>query len=305
MVRVAPSIFIKIHKNVPLAKYTTFKIGGPARYFFITKTTKDLIEAVKFAQDKGLPYFILGGGSNLLVNDKGFDGMVIKIQNGQTTPILVKLKVENSRIVAEAGTSLVKLVEISIEKSLTGLEFAAGIPGTVGGALYGNAGSQRDNSIGDLVETVTLLKPTGQIITVDKDWMQFDYRHSHLKDITEKTRPIILSAVLKLAKGDSKKIKRKINERITTRVENIPLEPSAGCIFKNPPSQSAGYLIEKCGLKGKKIGQAMISEKHANFIVNLGQAKANDVIKLIQIIKKSVKEKFKINLEEEVQYLGF
>jgi UDP-N-acetylmuramate dehydrogenase len=234
-----------------------------------------------------------------LVSDKGFNGLVIKIQSSE-------FQVQNSKIITEAGVKLSDLVRDSAKAGLTSLEFAAGIPGMIGGAIYGNAGTQKGGSnIGDLVETVTLLNPTGQIMTIDKEWMQFDYRQSRLKDMDAKTRPIILSVVLKLEKGDSEKIKETINERIAIRAKNIPLEPSAGCIFKNPVNQSAGYLIEQCGLKGKKIGQAMVSEKHANFIINLGGAKAEDVKKLIQLIKKSVKEKFNLNLEEEIEHLDF
>jgi UDP-N-acetylmuramate dehydrogenase len=290
--------FMNIQKNILLAEHTTFRIGGPAKYFFIVKTIPDLMKAVKFVQTKKLPYFILGGGSNLLVGDKGFDGVVIKIRN-------TKYELRNTRIMAEAGTRLNDLVKASAEAGLTGLEFAAGIPGTIGGAIYGNAGSQKgSSSIGDLVETITLLTPTGQVITVDKAWMQFDYRHSRFKDMEAAIRPIILSVVLKLARGNSKKIKQKINKQIAGRVNNIPIEPSAGCVFKNPSNQSAGYLIERCGLKGKKIGGAMVSKQHANFIINLGGAKARDVIELINLIKKSVQKKFGIKLAEEIGYLS-
>ena len=183
--------------------------------------------------------------------------------------------------------------------------WTAGIPGTIGGAVKGNAGSQKGGlNIGDLVEGVTLLNPAGQVITVDKKWMRFSYRHSRLKDVAKEKQLIMLSVVLKLEKGDVKKIKQLINERLTGRKQNIPSEPSAGCIFKNPEKYSAGYLIEQCGVKGKKIGGAMISKKHGNFIVNIGNAKAKNVVKLINLCKEKVKNKFSIELEEEIGYLG-
>ena len=253
----------KIRKNIPLARYTTFKIGGPAKYFFVAKTTNDLVKAVGLAQAKKLPYFVLGQGSNLLVNDKGFSGLVIKIQN-------TRYEIQGTRITAEAGAPLSKLVNFSIEKGLTGLEWAVGIPGTIGGAV-----KVKTSAFGqDISELVKKVKT-------------FD--------------GIILAVELVLKKGDKKKSRQLIKGYLKKRKDSQPLDSfSAGCVFKNPVNQFAGQLIEKCGLKGKKIGQAAISEKHANFIINLGQAQAKDVLKLIRLIKKSVREKFNLNLEEEI-----
>jgi len=252
-----------LKKDVSLAPYTTFKIGGKARYFYEAKNSKDLVRAVKAAKKSDMPFFILGGGSNILVSDKGFDGLIVRLQ-------ATSYKLQANKIVVDAGVLLSKLVDESVKAGLTGLEWAVGIPGTVGGAVKGNAGSQKGgSSIGDLAESVTLLNPAGQVITVDKKWMRFSYRHSRLKDMAKEKQLIILSIVLKLEKGDVKKIKQLINERLIGRRQNIPSEPSAGCIFKNPEKYSAGYLIERCGVKGKKIGRAMISEKHANFIVRV------------------------------------
>jgi len=259
---------IKIQKNVPLAKYTTFKIGGLAKYFFVAETTDDLIKAVEFAQEKNLPFFILGGGSNLLVSDEGFAGLVIAVKSKQLTII-------NNRIIAEAGVKLGDLIRTSVEARLTGLEWAIGIPGTIGGAVKCQA-SAFGRSIPNIVK---------EIKKIDK---------------------IILSVELVLKKGDKKKSQQLIKEYFKKRKDSQPLDyPSAGCVFKNPAGQFAGQLIEECGLKGKQIGQAMISQKHANFIINLGKAQAKDVRKLIQLIKKSVNKNFKINLEEEIEYLGF
>jgi len=254
-------------QNIPLAKHTTFKIGGKAKYFFIAKNTEDLIEAIKWAKNTNNPYFILGGGSNILVSDKGFDGLVIKVTS-------YKLRVTDYKIYADAGVLLKEIVDESVKAGLAGLEWAAGIPGTVGGAAKVNA-SAFGGSMNNVVKNI------------------------------RKYKDIILSVELELKKGDRKKSKKLIKEYLEYRNKNQPLEyPSAGCIFKNPSGQPAGYLIDQCGLKGTKIGKAMISKKHANFIVNLSGAKAEDVKKLIDLCKEKVKERFGVELEEEIEYLG-
>lgn len=259
---------IKIQKNISLARQTTFRIGGPAKYFFIAKAKEDILKAVNFAKKEKLPYFILGGGSNLLVNDKGFNGLIIKIQN-------TKYKIRNTRITADAGTKLSKLVKYSVDSGLTGLEWAVGIPGTVGGAVKVKTSAFKQD-ISQLVENV------------------------------EKIDGIILSVGLKLKKGNKKRGKELIKKYIKERKKSQPLEyASAGCIFKNSDKYFAGQLIDRAGLKGKQIGQVMVSEKHANFIVNLGGAKSKDVVKLIKLIKKQVKEKFNLELKEEIQYLDY
>ncbi|PIV12637.1 MAG: UDP-N-acetylenolpyruvoylglucosamine reductase [Candidatus Nealsonbacteria bacterium CG03_land_8_20_14_0_80_36_12] len=297
----------RIKSNISLAKYTTFKIGGPAQYFFIAKEKKDVIEAIKMAKKNGLPFFVLGEGSNLLVSDKGFNGLVIKFQ-------VSNFKFQDPEVVAEAGTILEELVKGSMKRGLTGLEWAAGIPGTVGGAIRGNAAAF-GSSIGNLVKRVEVLK-CGEIrslkeigsqnqkirIFKNKD-CKFSYRDSIFK---KNPNLIILAVELQIEKGDKKKIKKEITKNLDYRKKNHPLNfPSAGSVFKNPPQFSAGFLIEKCGLKGKTIGQAQISKKHSNFIVNLGGAKAKDVKKLINLAKKKVKEKFGVELEEELEQLGF
>jgi len=294
-------------KNVSLKNYTTFKIGGPAKYFFAAKTKGDLIEAVSVAKKLRLPFFILGGGSNLLISDDGFKELVIKIEN-------LKLKIENSKLIVDAGVSLSKLVDISTKRGLTGLEWAVGIPGTVGGAVFGNAGAFQ-KSMKNVVKKVEVFDTKElRIENYGLRDCRFGYKDSVFK---RNKNLIILSVALKLKKGKKSEIKKKIKEYLNYRKETQPLNyPSAGSVFKNPsPSQvflkkfgrasgfSAGELIQKCGLKGKKIGQVQISEKHANFIVNLGNARAKDVKKLINLAKKEVKKKFKINLEEEIELL--
>ena len=256
-----------IQKNVSLAPYITFKIGGPAKYFYEAKNSEDLIKAIKAAKKAGLPYFILGGGSNILVSDEGFDGLVIKLQ-------ATSYKLQATNIIADAGVLLSKLVSESVKAGLTGLEWAAGIPGTVGGAVRGNASAFK-GSISNIVKNV------------------------------RNYEDIIFSVEIELKKGDREKSLKMIKEYLEHRKKNQPLEyPSAGCIFKNPAGQYAGYLIDQCGLKGEKIGGAMISKKHANFIINTGNAKAKGVKKLIDLCKEKVKEKFGIELKEEIEYLG-
>ena len=285
---------MKFQRNISLAKYTTFRIGGQAKYFFIAKTKKDLILAIQEAKRKKLPFFILGNGSNILISDKGFDGLVIKIQNS-------KFKILNSKIIAGAGVHLGKLVNESAVKRLSGLEWAIGIPGTVGGAVYGNAGAFK-KSMGDVVKEVEVYDTKNQEFKILKNKnCKFGYRDSIFK---HNKNLIIVSATIKLKKGNKKEIKKKIKEYLNYKKKTQPLSfHSAGSIFKNSKNFSAAELIERCNLKGKKIGKAKISEKHANFIINLGGAKAEDVIKLINLIKKSVKNKFGIILKEEIQYL--
>ena len=282
-------------KNIILKNYTTFKIGGPAKHFFIAKTKENLIESINFAKKFKLSFFILGGGSNLLVSDKGFNSLVIKVQYS-------KFQILNSKIITEAGAPLASLVSEAAEKSLTGLEWAAGIPGTAGGAVYGNAGAF-GKSIKNIVKQVEVFNVKEKKIKVlkNKD-CKFNYRDSIFK---KQKNLIILSIEIQLAKSNKKEIKNKIKKYLNIKKTQQPVNYfSAGSVFKNTKDFSAAELIEKCNLKGKIIGKAKISEQHANFIVNLGGAKAKDVKKLINLIKKQVKNKFKINLEEEIQYLG-
>jgi len=259
---------IKIKENIPLVQYTTFKIGGRARYFTLVKNEEEIVQAVDFSRSKKIPFFILGGGSNLLVSDKGFKGLVIKVVNKG-------FRIYGSEIRAAGGTLLSDLVKTSVKSGLTGLEWAVGVPGTIGGAVKVNA-SAFGRNMAEIVKKCF------------------------------KKKGVIFEVILRLKKGNPKESQQLIRQYIRQRKESQPLNfPSAGCIFKNPPGYFAGQLIEKCGLKGKKIGQAMISEKHANFIINLGHAQASEVVQLIELVKKNVKDKFGIELEEEIKYLGF
>ncbi|MFH1894497.1 MAG: UDP-N-acetylmuramate dehydrogenase [Patescibacteria group bacterium] len=291
-----------VKRNVSLKNYTTFKIGGSARYFFTAETKDDLMAAVLAAEKLNLPFFILGAGSNLLVSDSGFDGLIIKIQT-------TKYKILNTKIIAGAGAKLGELLIVSLKNGLAGLEWAAGIPGTLGGAIFGNAGSF-GQSIGGLIEKVEVFNTkTMKIESFKNKKFKFGYRRSIFK---KNKNLIILSAEIQLKKDDKRNIKSRLEKFLELREESQPLNfPSAGSIFKNSRLGGrqakgffAGQLIEKCGLKGKRIGKAEISKKHANFIINLGGAKAGDVKKLITLAKRSIKNKFSVNLEEEIEFLG-
>ena len=282
----------KIKRNISLKDYTTFKIGGKAKYFFRVKTKEDLIRAILMVKKYNLPFFILGEGSNLLISDKGFNGLVIKIQN-------TKYKIQDTKIVVEAGVPLAKLVSQSLQIGAVGLEWAVGIPGTIGGAIKGNTGAFGE-SIADITKKVTVLDEFQTKILKNKD-CKFNYRNSIFK---QNPRLIVLEIEVQLKKGNKKKIKEKMKKYLDYRKKHHPLSfPSAGCIFKNPKLAPAGFLIEKCGLKGKRIGNVKISEKHTNFIINLGGGRAEDVKKLINLAKRKVKNKFKVKLEREIQYV--
>lgn len=286
---------MKFQRNVSLKNYTTFKIGGRAKYFFVAKTKENLIAAIKTAKKDNLPFFILGGGSNILVADKGYGGLVINFQ-------FAICNFQNSKVIVGAGLPLGKLVNSSARRGLSGLEWAAGVPGQVGGAINGNAGAF-EGSMADIVESVEIFDLRNQKIKNFKNNdCKFSYRASIFKD---NSNLIILSCKLQLKSGDKKTIKEKIQEYLDYRNERHPKEPSAGSVFKNVGDIPAALLIDQSGLKGKKIGGAQISKIHPNFIVNLDGAEAKDVLRLINLVKKRVKEKFGISLEEEIQFLGF
>lgn len=312
-----------IRRNVLLKEYTTFKIGGPAQYFFEAKSKQDIIEAVSWAKRKRLPFFILGGGSNLLVSDRGFNGLVIKIESVLRWADRPKLTQKQIQLVEiGAGVKLADLVKLSAKQGLTGFEWAGGIPeSTVGGAIRGNAAAF-GNSMRDIVRSVEVFDVSDLTI---KNFQLNDCKFFYKESIFKKNKNlIILSCILELKKGQKKEIEEKIKFILNYRKENHPMSfPSAGSVFKNVEASPglfkmfpelaqfnekgvipAAYLIEKCGLKGKKIGDVAVSPKHANFIVNLGGGRAEDVLKLISLIKKEVRKKFGIELQEEITILS-
>ena len=309
----------RLKENEPMATHTTFKIGGPARFYFEAQTTEEIVKAVTLCQENGIAYFILGGGSNLLVSDEGFPGLVIK-NRAKNIKILgyrgkiqkSKREIKNALIEADSGVLMNTLVRYAIDEGLSGLEDFLGLPGTVGGAVYINA-HYRDSFVGDCLERAKILTTDGQVKEVDQVYFRFAYDRS----ILQKTGETLLAAVFKLVGGEREVLWKMAQEALEWRQKNHHYDfPSAGCIFRNIEkseamrlgtpdlTQSAGFLIEAVGLKGKTIGGAQISLRHANFIVNLGGAKASDVVKLINLVKERVKEKFGLNLREEIIYLG-
>ncbi|MCK5044745.1 UDP-N-acetylmuramate dehydrogenase [Candidatus Parcubacteria bacterium] len=280
-----------VRKDVSLADYTTFKIGGLAKYFFEAKTKEDIVKAIKAAIKCNLPFFILSRGSNLLISDKGYQGLIIRIANQ-----------EFNNLQCGAGMDLSKLVNFAKENELTGMEWAAGIPGTIGGAICGNAGAF-EYSIADVLAQAEVLDVKEEEIKVfqNKD-CQFSYRSSIFK---KNPQLVILSAGFKLKQGRKENIVQKMQEHLEHRAKTQPTGfPCAGSIFKNSTDFSAGQMIERCGLKGKKIGKVEVSQKHANFIINTGGGTAKEVVTLINLIKQEVKKKTGTTLEEEIQYLG-
>lgn len=281
----------KVSLAEPLKMHTTFKIGGAAKVFIEPKDAQDLKTLLVSAQGKKLNFLIIGAGSNLLINDNGVKNPVIKLSN----PSFKRIFLEGDTIVAGAGCSLNSLLKKAQGYSLSALEFLAGIPGTVGGALIMNAGIPGKN-IGDLVEDITVMDYNGSVKKINKVKAAFEYRASGL------SKYIVLSARLKLFRSNEEKIALAIkNYFIQRKVKQELTLPSAGCIFKNPPKDSAGRLIDLCGLKGRMIGGACVSVKHANFIVNTGEAKAKDVLALMEVIGQEVKNKFNIILEPEIK----
>lgn len=285
-----------LKQNEKLAPHTTFGIGGEALLFYVARKPQDLIQAVLIAKECKIPFFVLGGGSNVLVSDSGFKGLLIKNRCN-------KIFLNDKKITCQSGVLLDDLVSLGCENSLSGVEFAAGIPGTVGGAVYGNAGAF-GKAVGDLLTEAVILNSQGRIEEVKKEYFEFGYRESKLK----KTKDILLSATFKLTIGEKEKIKKEIQKNLEERKRKLPQrEKSAGCFFKNVVENGkkipAGFLLEQVDAKKIKEGDAAVFNRHANILINLGKAKAEEVKRLANLLKRKVKEKFDIDLEEEVVYL--
>jgi len=313
------SIEEKIKQNISLAPLTTFKIGGPAEFLVEVKTKKELIEAVSWAKENKKTFVILAGGSNVLINSQGIKGLVIEMKNDDST-------IRGERLDCNSGAELSSAVRVAATEDLTGLEWSIGIPGTIGGAVRGNAGAY-GHSVSELVETVeayNIKKKKFELLS-NKD-CRFLYKNSIFK---ENDNLIIWQIILKLKKGGKKEIKELLDKYLKRREQGQPKLPSAGCIFKNITisqirennhnladraydekvvkggNVSVGWLIDLLGLKGKTMGGAKISLEHANFIVNTGKATAEEVVMMISFIKQQVRDKFGLQLHEEIQYLGF
>lgn len=284
-----------IVSDEPMRKHTTFRIGGNADIFVRPESKEQIAEILRLCRKQDVPYFILGNGSNLLVGDRGFRGVVINIMDNMND-----IKVDGGIIKAQAGAMLIKVSRAARDNSLTGLEFASGIPGTIGGAIYMNAGAY-GGEMKDVVIQVTAMDAEGEIYTFGTDELEFSYRHS----VIQQRDLIVLDVTMKLAAGDQKIIDDRMSELAVARRTKQPLEyPSAGSTFKRPEGYFAGKLIMDAGLRGYRVGDAQVSEKHCGFVVNRGNATADDVIKLIDDVKAKVSEEYDVVLEPEVRMIG-
>jgi len=281
--------------NEELKKYTTFKVGGPCKALVLINTKDLLLKVVNLLKENKEPFFVIGNGSNLLISDEGYEGYVLKLEGD-----FLEIKSRENTITAGAGAILSKVCTFAKDKELSGLEFAYGIPGTVGGAIVMNAGAY-DGEMSFVVESVEMLKNDGSIKTYSNAEMGFSYRNSILKH----EELIVLSVTYKLLKKDKEEILNKMNDFMERRRSKQPLNfPSAGSTFKRPKDNFAGKLIMEAGLKGKRVGGACVSEKHAGFIVNDEGGSAKDISDLMCLVVKEVKEKYDIELEPEVIRLG-
>lgn len=293
-----------LREGVVLGDYTTMKVGGAADYFYVAKNLDDLIKAVLAARELGIKYFILGGGSNVIISDYGFKGLVI-LNRANNAAFLA----DKSQVIADSGVGLSRLIMDSAEHELSGLEPLFGIPGTLGGAIYGNAGAN-GGEICQFVKYITLLTPDNKIVRYRIDWLKPSYRSTRLKDDKKQGRenPIVLSAKLQLHSHRKDGIIKKIAVYQKEREKKQPYnQASAGSIFKNlGPSkeESAGYILDQLGVKKLKIKGAVVWQKHANFIINNGKALASDIRQLIDDLKNLALNKSQKKLEEEIEYVG-
>lgn len=287
---------VEIHLQEPMKKHTTFRTGGNADFYLVPSSVEDLEACIRICREEKMPYFIIGNGSNLLVSDEGFRGAVIEIGIPMS-----EMKVESEHIHAEAGIRLSNLAAGALAHSLTGLEFASGIPGTLGGAIFMNAGAY-GGEMSQVVTRVYTLTQEGERHSYSRDEMAFGYRTSLIKTNGE----IVVAADLQLQTGDADKIRQTMNELAEKRRAKQPLNfPSAGSTFKRPEGYFAGKLIQDAGLLGYQIGGACVSEKHGGFIINKDGASADDICRLICYVRECVKDKFGVTLEPEVRFLGF
>ncbi len=285
----------RVYVDEPMKKHTTFRVGGPADYFVVPKTKEEVKNIVALCREFDMPYYILGNGSNLLVGDKGYRGVIIQIYREMN-----HIQVEGDRVKVQAGALLSKIGSAAFEAGLTGFEFAAGIPGTMGGAVVMNAGAY-GGEMKDVLFSVTVLTPEGEVLTLSNKELELGYRTS----VVAKKNYIVLEATLVLQKGEKDAIKARMDELRIQRTTKQPLEyPSAGSTFKRPEGYFAGKLIQDAGLRGFQVGGAQVSEKHCGFVINKEDATAADVLELMRQVSATVKEKFGVELEPEVKRLG-
>ncbi len=279
--------------NEPLAPYTSMKVGGPADYYLEPEDKEDVVSVVRYLEENKFPHMMVGRGSNLIISDEGYRGAAINLEAG-----LSDVSLEGGVVVAQGGARLTKLVDFCAQNGLSGLEWAAGIPGTVGGAVVMNAGAH-GGEIKDSFISAEIYRE-GVVSIVSNKEAAFSYRQSGFG------HAIVLSARFRLSPGNREEILKRKSELIAKRNATQPLNlPNSGSMFKNPPGTFAARLIEQAGLKGKRIGNVQVSEKHANFMVNLGDARAEDVLRLIELVRRTVHQNTGIQMELEVKLIGF
>uniref|UniRef100_A0A7C6EJ71 UDP-N-acetylenolpyruvoylglucosamine reductase n=1 Tax=candidate division WOR-3 bacterium TaxID=2052148 RepID=A0A7C6EJ71_UNCW3 len=283
---------IKVFENEPLKNYSSLRIGGNARYLIKIYNLKALLKTIELINKWRLKFMVIGEGTNILFPDKGFNGVVIKLMGE-----FRKIDRTKNIFLCGGGALIKDFINKAVESGYSGMEFLAGIPGSIGGAVKGNAGAF-GKSISEIVKRVSILDSKARVKKLSREKIKFAYRYSSIPD-----NSIIFEVELRLRRGEKKTTKRKIKELLKMRWQKQPKGLSAGSFFKNPKPLSAGRLIEECGLKGLRVGDAVISKKHANFIINLGEAKAEDVLNLVKIVKKRVKEIKGVELEPEVRIL--
>jgi UDP-N-acetylmuramate dehydrogenase len=278
----------------PMKKHTSFHVGGEADILVTPQSYQQVVEVIKLCNEDQIPYYIVGKGSNLIVRDGGFRGVIIKLTK------LDNIKVEGNTLIVQCGVDLSKVSDAALENSLAGFEFACGIPGTVGGAVTMNAGAY-DGEIKNVIESAIVVDKQGKLINLNKEELELGYRMSAV----QKYGYTVLEVTFKLLPGEYEKIKAKIDDLTKKREDKQPLEyPSAGSTFKRPEGHFTGKLIEECSLKGYKLGGAQVSEKHAGFIINKENATASDILNLIAHIQNTVKGRFGVDLHPEVRIIG-
>lgn len=284
----------QIEFDANMSEHIYFKVGGPADVLLVPNTKEQVVKTLKVCKENNIPYYVIGNGSNLLVKDGGMRGVVIKLTE------INNISAENGKIIAETGALLKDVSKKALDNNLTGLEFACGIPGSIGGAVFMNAGAY-NGEIKDVIESAEVLTQDGDIVTYNKEELNLGYRTSRVMQ----ENAIVLSAVFALENGEHEKIKSRVDDLTEKRESKQPLEyPSAGSTFKRPEGYFAGKLIQDAGLKGYSIGGAAVSEKHSGFVINKGGATAKDVLDLIKHIQNEVKKQFGVDLHTEVRIIG-
>ncbi len=284
----------QIEFNANMSEHIYFKVGGPADVLLIPNTKEQIVNTIKTCKENNIPYYVIGNGSNLLVKDGGIRGVIIKLTE------LNNINTSDGKVIAETGALLKDVSKIALDNNLTGLEFACGIPGSIGGAVFMNAGAY-NGEIADVIESAEILTEDGQIKNYTKEELNLGYRTSRVME----EKAIVLEAVFSLQYGEHEKIKARVDDLTEKRESKQPLEyPSAGSTFKRPEGHFAGKLIQDAGLKGYSIGGAAVSQKHSGFVINKGGATAKDILDLIAHIQSEVKNQFGVDLNPEVRIIG-